>query len=91
MPAQMSLQVWGLLVNFATLWDVADVQSLLSELQPSAICLAVGAFAAAAAASGAQQTFGGALEKSSYLGLMPQNQLSAQGEGVVRRGSVGLG
>lgn len=77
-PAQMRLQVGGLLVHFPTLGDVADVKSLLSELQPSAVRLAVGALAAAAAARGAQQTFGGALEQSSDLGLVAQNKLPSQ-------------
>ena len=61
-PAQVGLEVRGLLVHLATLWDVADVQSLFTELQPSAVSLAVGAFAAAATARGAQKTLGGALE-----------------------------
>lgn len=87
----MCLEVRGLLVHLATLWDVADVQSLLSKLQASAVRLAVGALAAAAAACGAQQALGGALEKSSYLGLVAQNQLSAQREGMVGRGGVSLG
>lgn len=72
-PPQMCLQVRSLLVHFAALWDVADVQSLLSEFQPPAVGLAVGALAAATAASGAKQTLGRALKKSGYLRLVPQN------------------
>lgn len=90
MPAQMCLQVRGLLVHLATLWDVADVESLLSELQPSTVRLAVWAFAPSTSACGAQQTFRGALEESGYLRLVTQHQLPAQGEGMVRRGGVGL-
>lgn len=69
-PAQMRLQVRRLLVHFAALWDVTDVQSLFPELQPAAVGLAVGTFAAAAAACGAQQTLGGALQESSDLRLV---------------------
>ena len=90
-PAQVRLQVRGLLVHLAALRDVADVQSLLAELQPPAVRLAVGAFAASAAARGAQQPLGGALEERGDLRLVAQHQLSAQGEGVVGRGGVGLG
>lgn len=78
MPAQVRLQVRGLLVHFPALGDVADVKSLLAELQPSAVGLAVGALAAAAAACGAQQTFGGALEQGGDLGLVAQNELPSQ-------------
>lgn len=90
-PAQVRLQVRGLLVHFPALGDVADVKSLLSELQPAAVGLAVGALAAAAAARGAEQAFGGALQQGSDLGLVAQNQLPSQREGVVGRGAVGLG
>lgn len=90
-PAQMRLQVRGLLVHFPAVGNVADVKSLLSELQAAAIRLAVGTLAAAAAACGAQQTLGSALEESSNLGLVAQNKLPSQGEGVVGRGGVGLG
>lgn len=90
-PAQVRLQVRGLLVHLATLRYVADVQSLLAKLQPAAVRLAVGAFAASAAPRGAQQPLGGALEQRRYLGLVAQHQLSSQGERVVGRSGVGLG
>lgn len=91
MPAQMGFEMRGLLVHFATLWDVADVQSLLAKLQPPTISLAVGAFAASTAAGGAQQALRGALEKCSYLRLVAQDQLPAQGEGMIGGGGIGLG
>lgn len=89
-PAQVRLQVGSLLVHFAALRDVADVQSLLAELQPPAVRLAVRTFASPAAPRGAQQTLGGALEESGYLRLVTQNQLPAQGEGMVGWSAVGL-
>lgn len=90
-PAQVRLQVRGLLVHFAALGDVTDVKPLFPKLQPPTVRLAVGALAAATAASGAQQTLGGALEKGGDLRLVTQNQLSAQGEGMTGRGGVALG
>lgn len=89
-PAQMCLQVRRLLVHFAALRDVADVQSLFPKLQPPAVGLAVGTLAAAAAARGAQQTLGGALQESGDLRLVTQHQLSAQGEGMAGGSGVGL-
>lgn len=87
----MCLQVRRLLIDFSTFWDVTDVQSLLSKLHGATAGLAVGAFAAPAAARGAQQAFGGTLEEGSYLRLVAQNQLSAQREGVIGGGGIGLG
>lgn len=69
-PAQVRLQVRRLLIHFAALRDVTDVQSLFAKLQPPTVGLAVGTLAAAAAARGAQQTLGGSLQKSSDLGLV---------------------
>lgn len=89
MPAQMGLQVGGLLVHLATLGQVADVEPPLAwflsvSWSPCAPRggLAVGALAAPAAACGAQQALGGALEEGCNLRLVPQHQLSVQGKGV---------
>lgn len=94
MPAQVRLEVRRLLVHFAALGNVADVQSLLSKLQAAAAAaagLAVGALAAPAAARGAEQTLGGPLEESGDLRLVAQHELSAKGKGMVGGCAVGLG